>query len=176
MCPIRHDRDIDSWRQSCLQARERRRYAIHRLDDVGPRLPKDCKLNATTTIHPTCNPRVLRCVDCCSNIADADGRSVSEPEDDIVVLGSFQKLVVVVDGEALRRTVETSFRYVNSRRDQYGPNLFQAKTDRSKLNWIYLDMNGRLLLADDDDLSDPRYLGDLLRENGVSVISVARIE
>ena len=97
----------------------------------------------------------------------ADGGAVAIGDDDGLVVGAREQLVVGVDGVGLARSVQRALGLVDVGGGDGGAQIFKAEVVGGKLRGIGLDADRGLLSAGDGDQADAGDLGDLLGEVGV---------
>ncbi len=112
-----------------------------------------CEFSAASTMVATSEART--------------GGAVAIGDDDRLVVGAREQLVVGVDGVRLARAVERALGLVDVGGGESGAQVFKAEVVSGELRGIGLDAHGGLLAAGDGDQADAGDLRNLLREVGV---------
>ena len=118
---------FDGRRKRRLQLRQQRLDAIHNRNDVRAGLPLDVDDHRRHGIHPRGLVQILGAVDDGRHILQPDRRAVLVSDDDRLVAGAGQDLIVGADGVRLPQPVEVPFGLVEIRLVQSGAKIFQAQ-------------------------------------------------
>ena len=152
------------------QLRQEHLNAINDGNDVCARLTLDVDDDRGLAIHPGCLLGVLGCIDDVGHIRGADGGAVTIGDDDGLVIGTGNQLVVGANGVRLAIAVERSLRLVHVCCRQCGAQVFKAQVVGRQLGGVGLDAHGGLLSAGNGNQSDTGDLRYFLRQVGIRCV------
>ena len=152
------------WRQS-LKLRQLRLDAVDGLDDVGARKLENRQQDGRLPVGPSPQLRVLCGIDGPRYVANADRTAIPIRDNLIVPRFGGQKLVVVIDRESSRCSLNCPLGCIRACRGDRGADVFERQPKSGELVRIDLNANGRLLLSEDQDLPYARNLADALEQD-----------
>ena len=162
--------DVDARRQIGLQLRHQQLDALDHADGVGAGLALHVENHRRRLVHPGGLLGVLHPVDHVGYVVQKDRSIVAIGNDDVLVVGAGDQLIVGVDLVILARPVEVALGLVDAGGNECGSYRFQVDAVVLQLRRIHLDAHRRLLAAADADQADAAELGDLRRQAGVDQV------
>src|SRR5258708_6303426 len=108
---------------------------------------------------------ILRHIDRHTDVPDTHRGAVLVGDDDVVPGRGLQKLVIVVNREAVLGAVDGSFRSIDGGRGDYRRHVLELNAEGGEFRGIDLHTHRGLLLAADGHDADAGYARDLLRDD-----------
>ena len=120
--------------------------------------------------HPGGLVEILGAVDGEGDVGQAHGGAVAVGDDDVVVVGRGEQLIVGADGVGLAGAVERSLGLIDVGGAEGGADVFERQAVVGQRGGVGLDADGGLLAAVDGDETDAGELRDFLGEKGVGEV------
>src|SRR2546423_1296449 len=135
--------------------------AVDRLDHISAGYALNRQDDGALRVVPASEQIVLRCLDCCTDIADAHGRAGTVCDDQVVVRVRLDQLIVGIERVGLLRAVQRTLRQIDVGLRQRVAHVLEADAPIGERLRIDLNPDRRLLLPANAHLADTRDLRNL---------------
>ena len=162
---IEHVRYDHRRRNGSLQRRDRRPNALHRINNICARLPRDDQQHGRLTVHKSCRSDVLHRILDVRNIRKCDRGAVVISHHQKFVTVGFQQLVVIHDVGGRQIVRDLAFCQIRILAAQHRRDIVQSQSVAVQLRGIQFHAHRRQRTSAHAHLPDALYLRQLLLDD-----------